>query len=832
MIFSKKRLQGLFFGMLVLGLVGLQYKANHYLASHLSLAQDCIQKELGFPVSIEQITVGLRGVSLTGVKVLEIEEPLVFIEIGKIRFFPQWIPLLCEGKIIPGKMVLKQLGLRVRWQSDKGPTLLALNGASIPASINYPLLQRLLAQQKKLSFIDANIIWELPDQVLRQHCTGHIQWVGSATHDWQFAGKQQITLATGLVLPAATLKGKVQSDRTLSLQILMGTLDLQGNFYQNEGQWFTKGSLQGHHLVIQNLQSYYTARATDPALVRWFSEAFQAGMLKKMALTFEGPITAPELQGQIDYQKLHFNYHKPWPAITEASGTIDIDKHSVEVVLTEGRIGDLPLQKTTASIQWGGKLKAPLVEVQGSLESTFEEGVIFLEHSPLEADLAKPLQVLSPKGPMHLSLRLRIPLDDSKVGIEGLIDTQAGILEGFKGITCDNIAGVFHFSESTLEAQDIHLRLFEKPVIATLGLRILPTKIALNIKTDQPLQATLQTDRHTMQQWSIDSPHWRGTITLPTQKDNRLSCTFDDCTVDASMSDQAIPSDFLEAFDKPAVSFYCKHFHYQDRLLGELSLELLPKNNAYAIHNLSLENSYFSLMAKGLWSMKDQKPTTTLQGTGVGLNIGKGLSDLGYASVIREASGRAQYEWMWPGNPWSFDRNHVKGSFDLKLDKGRILGVDPGLGRVMGLLNLESIKRRLQLDFSDLFKKGFVFDILQGKFSCEKGILSTESLIIDGPSAKMHLQGKAYLNTKAIDLSVRVQPHLGSGLPLAAAVAAGHPAVGAGLWLVNKLTGSGSFLKMNRITQHDYQVGGTWDEPRIQSTLPASGHARESEHPK
>jgi len=817
MIFSKKRLAGLFFGVLILGLVGLQYKANHYLATHPSLVQDCIQKELGFPVSIEAITVGVRGVSLTGVKVLDIEQPLLFIEIAKIHFFPQWIPLLCEGKIIPGKILVKQLGLRVGWQSGKGPSLLALNGASIPASIDYSLLKPLLARQQKISFIDANIIWELPDQVLTQQGSAYIQWVGSKTQDFLFAGKQKITLATGFVLPTVKLKGQLQSDQTVSLQILMDNLDLQGDFYQNEGQWFAKGLLQGEDVSVQSLQSYYSAQSTDPALVRWFSEAFQAGVLKKMALAFEGPITAPKLQGKIDYQHLDFNYHKPWPAITEACGSILIDKNSVGVDLSEGQIGDLPLQKTTALIQWGGKLKVPLVEVQGSLESTFEAGLAFLEDSPLRSDLAKPLKVLSPKGPMHLRLGLHIPLDDSTVGVEGLIDTQAGLLDGLKGIPCDSIVGAFHFSESTLEAQNVQLRLFEKPVIATVGLRILPAQIALNIKTDQPFQARLQTDRRTMQQWSIDSPDWRGNITLPTQKDNRVACTFDDCIVDASISDQIISTDFLEASDKPAVSFYCKNVHYQDRLLGELSLELLPKNNAYAIHNLSLENTYFSFMAEGLWSMNDQKPTTTLQGKVIGVNIGKGLSALGYASVIREASGRAQYEWMWPGNPWNFDRKHVKGSFDLKLDKGRILGIDPGLGRVMGLLNLESIKRRLQLDFSDLFKKGFVFDVLQGKFSCEKGILSTESLLIDGPSAKMHLQGKAYLDTKAIDLNVRVQPHLGSGLPLAAAVAAGHPAVGAGLWLVNKLSGSGSFLKMNRITQHDYQVGGTWDDPKIQS---------------
>jgi uncharacterized protein YhdP len=207
------------------------------------------------------------------------------------------------------------------------------------------------------------------------------------------------------------------------------------------------------------------------------------------------------------------------------------------------------------------------------------------------------------------------------------------------------------------------------------------------------------------------------------------------------------------------------------------------------------------------------------------VDMGETLSRWDFPSAIRESSGVIQYQLRWPKHPFQFKLGLVDGGAELKFDKGRILGVNSGLGRIMSLLNLENIYRRLRLDFSDLVKKGFVFDTLKGNFRFDNGVAKTDKLSIDGPSAKITLGGIANMNTKAVNLEMAVLPHMGTGLPIAAAIAVGNPAVGAGLWIIDKLTGS----KINKISEHHYHVTGTWDAPRIAEATTKDASARKEQ---
>ncbi len=105
----------------------------------------------------------------------------------------------------------------------------------------------------------------------------------------------------------------------------------------------------------------------------------------------------------------------------------------------------------------------------------------------------------------------------------------------------------------------------------------------------------------------------------------------------------------------------------------------------------------------------------------------------------------------------------------------------------MGLLSLENLlTRRLQLDFSDVFKKGFVFDKLEANMIFKSGIVETDNLFIDGPAAKIKISGIANLSNKEIDLQMLVTPKVGNTLPIAASLATGNPAIGVGVWVVDK----------------------------------------------
>lgn len=260
------------------------------------------------------------------------------------------------------------------------------------------------------------------------------------------------------------------------------------------------------------------------------------------------------------------------------------------------------------------------------------------------------------------------------------------------------------------------------------------------------------------------------------------------------------------------VSFACQDLQYEQSRFGATSFTLHPKSYGYDIQDLKSETAIAELAGNGEWHIGVDKSYTQLQGRVISTDMGAWFSQLGYASAIQDPSGYIDYQFKWEGEPFRFSISRIDGVAELKFDKGRILGIKPGLGRIMGLLNIASIKRRLQLDFSDVFKQGFVFDIMRGTLSFKKGTLRTEQLLIDGPSAKIELSGSANVVHKEVDLTMKVTPHIGMGVPIMAAIAAGNPMVGAGVWVIDKLTGS----KIKKMTRHNYQVTGTWDAPKIQ----------------
>lgn len=311
--------------------------------------------------------------------------------------------------------------------------------------------------------------------------------------------------------------------------------------------------------------------------------------------------------------------------------------------------------------------------------------------------------------------------------------------------------------------------------------------------------------------WLVEGNLIKGEIAFNHLQDNSINIDLEYLKILKRNFLTPIKTNFLINHPKYALLFRCGNFQYEDAYFGEVSFKLHPSFYGYEIQDLLFETKNSELSGKGEWHLEYNNIYTVLYGEMTGINLGKTFSEWGYPSAILESSGYIKYQFKWPQHPFDFSMNSVQGTAEVKFDKGRMVGVNPGLGRIIGLLNVESIRRRLQLDFSDVLKKGFVFDSLNGEFDFSEGMASTKKLIIDSPSAKIKLNGNFDLKDKTVHLNMKVAPHMNVGIPIAAAIAAG-PAVGAGVWILDKLTGS----RINKITEHVYQVTGTWDAPNIQ----------------
>ena len=150
--------------------------------------------------------------------------------------------------------------------------------------------------------------------------------------------------------------------------------------------------------------------------------------------------------------------------------------------------------------------------------------------------------------------------------------------------------------------------------------------------------------------------------------------------------------------------------------------------------------------------------------------------------------------------------------------------IEPGLGKLLGVLSLQALPRRISLDFRDVFSEGFTFDRVSGNVRIARGVMTSDDLHLSGPSAQITITGDADLAEETQRLRVRVQPTLTAGVSAGAALLfLANPIVGAAV-------GAGSLLaqKMLRdpveqMFSYEYQVTGSWSDPHVSRGRMAPG---------
>lgn len=191
-------------------------------------------------------------------------------------------------------------------------------------------------------------------------------------------------------------------------------------------------------------------------------------------------------------------------------------------------------------------------------------------------------------------------------------------------------------------------------------------------------------------------------------------------------------------------------------------------------------------------------------------DAGGTLARFGMKDVVRRGRGRMEGQVSWVGSPLSIDYPTLGGSFNVNVENGQFLKADPGLAKLMGVLSLQSLPRRLALDFRDVFSEGFAFDFVRGDVAIQQGIASTNNLQMKGVNAAVLMEGKADIARETQDLKVVVVPEINAGTASLVATAI-NPAIGLGTFLAQL------FLRqplMKAATQ-EFHVDGTWADPRV-----------------
>ena len=229
------------------------------------------------------------------------------------------------------------------------------------------------------------------------------------------------------------------------------------------------------------------------------------------------------------------------------------------------------------------------------------------------------------------------------------------------------------------------------------------------------------------------------------------------------------------------------------------------------LQTFSVKAGQLQLSASGSWTkVETGGQRSRLQLSMTTDSLGKLLDDLGYQKYIDRAPAEIDGQLDWQDSPGGFRPDILNGRISLQLGKGQFLNVDPGLGRVFGLLNITALQRRLSLDFSDLLNKGLAFDSVAGSFELDAGDAYTTDFQIKGPSAQVDISGRTGLASEDFDQLVTVTPHLSAALPVAGLIAGG-PVGGAAMLLAQGLIGK----EFDKASKRQYEVKGSWKDPAL-----------------
>jgi uncharacterized protein YhdP len=227
----------------------------------------------------------------------------------------------------------------------------------------------------------------------------------------------------------------------------------------------------------------------------------------------------------------------------------------------------------------------------------------------------------------------------------------------------------------------------------------------------------------------------------------------------------------------PLIEIDSQQLFWRNLNLGSLRLQTDRLVNGIHFKKIKISGAGKNIDMTADWTHQLTGTATVLNGSMTVDNFGAFLSQIKLSDDFKETRADIHFHGGWNGAPHQFAVEALNGSMNLRLRDGRISSIEPGFGRLLGLLAMEQWVKRLSLNFTDIYRQGLAFDQISGNFNIHNGVANTEDLLVNGVSAKMKLMGNADLVNKTINMKVGVVPKSSDAVPIAGTILNGIAAV-------------------------------------------------------
>jgi uncharacterized protein (TIGR02099 family) len=261
--------------------------------------------------------------------------------------------------------------------------------------------------------------------------------------------------------------------------------------------------------------------------------------------------------------------------------------------------------------------------------------------------------------------------------------------------------------------------------------------------------------------------------------------------------------------DMVPLQLRCKDCAVGPYRFGKVLLKAAGTGERWQLTELQTDykGNKFNLM--GNWQPDAELGLSQFSGNFFSPNLGALLSEYGLSTAIRGSRSELDFTLHWQGAPQQFAMKALNGKVQFALGEGSLTEVSDQGARLFSIFSLNSLLRKLRLDFRDVFAKGFFYNRMSGNLSLQQGVAQTSDFSIDGVPGNMQLQGYADLVKRELDYQVSFSPKVTSSLPVIIA------------WMVNPATGLAAlaldevFQSAEVISRINFTVTGSFDKPVV-----------------
>lgn len=312
----------------------------------------------------------------------------------------------------------------------------------------------------------------------------------------------------------------------------------------------------------------------------------------------------------------------------------------------------------------------------------------------------------------------------------------------------------------------------------------------------------------------IDSPDVMGVIRLPTVANRPVDAKFARIYWSGKSSDLSPDPDAKQdnaiMASIPWLQVSCVDCRFGALPLGEVKGELVPGANKVTLKGLDMRLAGSQLTGSVDWLSDGNRMQTRARGKLTSNNSELLLKRLGYTSPIGDAPGSLAFDLNWQDVPYRPSLPTLGGSANYQLEGGTLREVNDKGARLLSLLSLDSLLRKLRLDFRDVFDKGFYFESMSASATIKQGQVSNDDFYMKGAAGNLRGEGIADLVRWQLDYELSFSPNLGGTLPVVAAFSI-TPVTGLYVLALSKLLEP----VVDVVTRIDFRISGPIDAPKL-----------------